>query len=587
MSTQALVGPLHAFASRLAPALRSSLAGYDGSTLRADVLAGCVVGIVALPLSMALAIASGVPPQHGLYTAIVAGIVIGVLGGSPVQVSGPTAAFVAILAPISMRFGLSGLLLATAMAGVMLIAMGAAGWGRLIEFVPHPVTTGFTAGIAVVIGTLQLRDFLGLQVAHMPEAYLDRLVALVRALPTLHPADAVVGAATLGLLLAWPRLNRRLPAPLVALAAAAVLSWLAVRFWPALHVDTIHSRFSGIPRQPPLPVLPWTLPGPGGERLWLSLDLVRSLLPSAFAIAILGAIESLLSAVVADGMTGRKHDPDAELVAQGFGNVIAPFFGGIAATGALARTATNIRAGARTPVASVVHSLVVLLAVVVLAPALGYLPMASLAALLLVVAWNMGEWGHFGHMVRTAPRSDVVVLLLCFGLTIVFDMVVSVTVGIVLASLLFMKRMSEVSGVTLVGPAHAAIEPPLPRGVLLYDVAGPLFFGAAQKAMSAILDNEHRGVKVVVLDLRDVPAIDGTGLVALESVITRLNGKGVKVILAGVQPQPLHAFARAAWRNRKGRLRIFRSFEGAIARARHHIRLFAPIGSGPLPLPPA
>jgi SulP family sulfate permease len=575
----------HAFAARLAPALRGSLAGYGARELRADLLAGCVVGIVALPLSMALAIASGVPPQHGLYTAIVAGAAIALLGGSPVQVSGPTAAFVAILAPISLRFGLSGLLLATAMAGVLLIAMGAAGCGRLIEFVPHPVTTGFTAGIAVVIGTLQLRDLLGLHVDHMPEAYLGRLAALVRALPTVEPADAVVGAATLALLVLWPRISRRVPAPLVALAAAGLVTALAAALLPSFHVDTIQSRFAGIPRQPPLPVLPWTLPGPGGERLWLSLDLVRSLLPSAFAIAILGAIESLLSAVVADGMTGQKHDPDAELVAQGVGNVIAPFFGGIAATGALARTATNIRAGGRTPVSAVVHSAVVLLAVVVLAPALGYLPMASLAALLLLVAWNMGEWRHFAHVVRTAPRSDVLVLLLCFGLTIVFDMVVSVTVGIVLASLLFMKRMAEVSGVTLVGEAHAALDPPLPRGVLLYDVAGPLFFGAAQKAMGAILTHEQRGVKVVVLDLRDVPAIDGTGLVALESVIARLNGRGVKVILAGVQRQPLDAFARARWHNRKGRLRIYRSFEGAVVRARRHAQLFAPQDSGPVPTP--
>jgi SulP family sulfate permease len=283
--------------------------------------------------------------------------------------------------------------------------------------------------------------------------------------------------------------------------------------------------------------------------------------------------------VVADGMTGGKHDPDAELIAQGAGNVLAPFFGGVAATGALARTATNVRAGARSPLAAVFHSAVVLLAMLALSPALGHLPMASMAALLLVVAWNMGDRHAFAEMLRTAPRSDIVVLLLCFGLTIVFDMVVSVTVGIVLASLLFMRRMADVGGVTLVGPAHAALEPPLPRGVLLYDVAGPLFFGAAQKAVGAILAVEQRGVKVVVLDLRDVPAIDATGLVGLQTVISRLNAGGIKVVLAGVQPQPLHAFARASWRNRKGRLRIYRSFEQAIQRARHHAELF--------PTPPA
>jgi SulP family sulfate permease len=531
------------------------------------MMAGLVVGIVALPLSMALAIASGVAPQHGLYTAVVAGALIALLGGSRTQVSGPTAAFVVILAPVAARFGVRGLMLATLMAGAILIALGLGRMGRLIEFVPYPVITGFTSGIAVVIATLQVKDFLGLAVDATQEHYLERVGALVRGLPTLDPADLAVGVLTLSLLVLWPKVGGRIPAPLVALAVAAVLAAAAGRRWPAFDVATVASRFGGIPQQAPAFALPWSLPAPEGAP-GLSLGLARALLPSAFAIAMLGAMESLLSAVVADGMTGRKHDPDAELVAQGVGNLVAPFFGGFAATGAIARTATNIRSGARTPVAALVHSAFVLLAVLALAPALGYLPMASLAALLLMVAWNMSERRHFAFVLRAAPRSDVAVLLVCFGLTVVFDMVVSVTAGIILSSMLFIRRMAEVSGVKLVGDAHPEVREPLPRGVVLYEVAGPLFFGAAQAAVSALQTVEKRGVQAVVLDMQAVPAMDATGLVNLESLLRRLNTAGIKVILAGVQPQPMRALARAGWRNRRGRLRIFRSFERAIAAAR-------------------
>ena len=563
---------------RVGAALRAVWsAGYDGESLRRDAMAGIVVGIVALPLSMALAIASGVPPQHGLYTAIVGGALIGLLGGSRVQVSGPTAAFVAILVPISARFGLGGLLLATAMAGLILIALGATGMGKLVEFVPFPVTTGFTAGVAVVIATLQLRDFMGLTVVHMPEQYLRRVAALVRAFPTTHVPDLLVGAFTLGLLVVWPRVSRRWPAPLIALSVAGVAAFAVARWIPAFRFATINTRFAfetagvwlpGIPRQPPSFVLPWHLPSANGQPIGLSLDVIRALAPSAFAIAMLGAIESLLSAVVADGMTGNKHDPDVELIAQGVGNVVVPFFGGIAATGALARTAANVRSGARSPLSAVCHSVFVLASVLLLAPVLGFLPMASMAALLILVAWNMGEWRHFLHLLRHAPKSDIVVLLACFALTIVFDMVVSVTVGIVMAALLFMRRMAEVSGVTLIGESHPLVEEPLPRGVLLYEIAGPLFFGAAQRAIGVISRIDRRGVKVVVLDVTAVPAVDATGLVNLQSLVGRLNAEGIKVILAGVQAQPMRVFAKARWRTRKGRLRIFRSFDRGIALAR-------------------
>ena len=551
---------------------------YDVSDVRADVMAGLVIALLALPLSMALAIASGVPPQHGLYTAIVGGAVAAVLGGSRVQVTGPTAAFVAVLVPVAARYGIGGLLVATTMAGIILVVLGATGMGRLVEFVPAPVTTGFTAGIGVVIFTLQLPDFLGLTVPHMPEEFLSRVVAIASAAPTVRGRELAVGLVTLAVLLAWPRRARRIPAALVAIVAGGLFAY-GLGLVGSDPVATINSRFTyevggvahaGNPRLPPQPALPWHMPGPGGAPLALSYALIRALVPAAFAIAMLGAIESLLSAVVADGMTGHKHDSDSELVAQGVANIVAPFFGGFAATGALARTAANVRAGARSPLAAVFHSVFLLVAVVAMAPILGYLPMASLAALLLVVAWNMADWTHVVHMVRRAPRPDVAVMLTCFALTVAFDMVVAVTTGIVLSSLLFMRRMVEVSGTRLVGDDHPELDVPLPRGVLLYEIAGPLFFGAAQKALAAIAVMERREVRTVVLDVRSVPALDATGLAALESLVKRLNGRSVKVILAGVQPQPMRAFARAGWRNRRGFLRIFRSFDRAILLARHY-----------------
>jgi SulP family sulfate permease len=566
-------------AGRFGTALRRALAqGYGAADLRADLTAGLVVGIVALPLSMALAIATGVPPQHGLYTAIVAGLVIALAGGSKVQVSGPTAAFVVVLAPVAARHGVGGLCLATLLAGGLLLAMGLARMGRFVEFVPYPVTTGFTAGIAIVIGVLQLKDFLGLQVAEMPAEFLERVVVLARALPTARWPEIAVGAVTLGVLLAWPYLSRRIPAPLVALAAGAGAALALEALVPGVELATLARRFSwtaadgsvvaGIPPLPPLPGLPWRLPGAGGEPLALSWSLLRELVPSAFAIAMLGAIESLLSAVVADGMTGKKHDPDGELVGQGLGNLVAPFFGGFAATGAIARTATSIRAGARTPVAAVFHALFVLAAVLALAPALGYLPMAALAALLLQVAWRMGEIRHVLHMLRVAPRADILVLGSCLTLTVLFDMVVSVTVGIVLASLLFMQRMAEVSKAQLVNPAELELDRPLPDSVVLYEIAGPLFFGAANKAMTTLRTVAKRGVQVVVLDLRSVPMLDATGLVALDSTVGKLRHAGLIVVLAGIQPQPLRALAKAGWRNVAGSLAIGKDFDRALEVAR-------------------
>jgi SulP family sulfate permease len=568
-------------------ALRAVLReGYGWRDLRGDVLAGVTVGIVALPLAMALAIAVGVPPQQGLYTAIVGGALVAVLGGSRTQVTGPTAAFIVVLVPIFTKFGLAGLLISGIIGGLILIALGLARFGRFIEFMPHPVTTGFTAGIAAVIATLQVKDFLGIRLGSSPDNVFGRLHALWQARGTLSVAELAVGAFTLALLVTLPRLTKRVPAPLLALPLAAVAAALLAHFFPGHAVATIASRFhavlpdgrtvSGVPPLPPLPMLPWHAAGAGGAPFVLSFGALRELLSAGFAVAMLGGIESLLSAVIADGMSGTRHDPDAELLALGIANVVVPFFGGIPATGAIARTATNIRSGARSPVAAFIHALTVLAAVLALAPLIGYLPMAGLAALLLVVAWHMAEAKHFGHIVRVAPRSDALVLLTCFALTVLFDMVVAVSVGVVLAALLFMRRMAELTHVRLTGPdlgggeggrgAAAAVPEALAGKVAIYEIAGPLFFGAAQKAMAS-LGMISGTIQVLVMRLDNVPTMDATGLVALESAIASLTKQGCIAVLTGLQQQPAELLERAGFRHKPWRLMIRPDLASGLAAA--------------------
>jgi SulP family sulfate permease len=551
--------------------------GYTMRDFRADALAGVVVGIVALPLSMALATAVDVPPQHGLYTAIVAGLLCALLGGTRVQVTGPTAAFVVILLPIVHQHGLGGLLLAGFMAGVILVCMGVARFGRFMSFIPHPVTTGFTAGIALVIGVLQLKDALGLTLHERPEGTVAYVEAVWEARHSLNGWDAGLAAFTLALLTILPRLTRRIPAPLLALTAAAVLTVLLDHLVTDFHVATIGSRFSvvidgetvrGIPPLPPMPVWPWDLGDASGAPFTVDFALVRELLPSAFAIAMLGAIESLMAAVIADGMSGTKHDPNAELIALGVANMVCPFFGGIAATGALARTATNIRAGARSPLAAVIHALFILATTIALAPLVAYLPMAALAALLLVVARNMSEARHFVRLTRIAPRSDVMVLLTCFALTVLFDMVVAVSVGVVLAALLFMRRMAVITKVTLDTTMNERVD--VPKGVRLYEISGPLFFGAANVAMET-LETIGGDAQVVVLSMRHVDVVDATGLVALTSILDRLARGHHKVILVGLQAEPAALLERAGIKRLPGRLAYAPDLETAISMAIVHV----------------
>jgi len=569
--------PVPALRLRPFSALRERWAeGYGWGDLRADAMAGAVVGLVAIPLSMALAVASGVPPQHGLYTAMAAGFLTPLFGGSRFQVTGPTAAFVVVLAPVAHRFGVAGLLLAGLMAGVFLILMGVARMGRLIQYIPRPVTVGFTAGIGLVIATLQLKDFLGLETGPSPDAFLPRARMILASLSTARAPEIAVALFTLAVLLLWPRLTRRVPSPLAALGSAAAGAAAAHRLWPGFDVATIGSRFSsvwngavvhGIPRALPAPQWPWRFPGPGGQPFPFGFDAVHVLLPAAFAIAMLGAIESLLSAVVADGMTQTRHDPDAELVALGTGNIVGPFLGAIPATGAIARTATNIRAGARSPAAAMVHALFVLLAVLLFAPWLSFLPMASLAALLMLVAYNMSELPHFIRILRVAPRSDVIVLLLCFGLTVVFDMVIGVSVGVTLAAFLFMRRMAQTTrGKAFLETHHAHARLNLPRDVMVYEIAGPLFFGAVENAMDAVRA-VGGGVRTVIFLMEGVPVMDVTGLTAFEGVLSRLSREKKEVYLVAVQPQPADLLKKAELTALPG-LALCGTLEEAAARAK-------------------
>ena len=556
--------------------------GYTLAALRGDLAAGLTIGIIAIPLAMALAIAVGVAPQHGLYTVLVAAPLIALTGGSRFNVSGPTAAFVVILLPITQQFGVGGLLLCTLMAGLILIIMGLARFGRLIQFIPYPVTLGFTAGIGIVIATLQVKDLLGLHLAETPQNYVEQLRLLIGALPTAQLGDALVATTCLAVLLVWPRLVPKVPGHLAALALGALLGLLLEAL--QIPVATLGERFSyvvdgvshpGIPPFLPSFGWPWQLPGPDGQPLGLTFELVRQLLAPAFAIAMLGAIESLLCAVVADGMAGTRHDPNAELLGQGLGNLLAPLFGGITATAAIARSAANVRAGASSPVAAIVHAGVVLLAMLLLAPLFSYLPMAALAALLLMVAWNMSEARHVAHTLRIAPRNDVVVLLVCLLLTVLFDMVLAVGVGLLLAAGLFIKRMSDLTDTApLPRHFHEALHE-LPEQVLVYAIRGPLFFGAAEKALS-VLRRFNPEVKVVIVEISAVPLLDMTALAALENLLHDYSRQGIGLVLVGTSPRVRLKLRRAGVHRETGRLAYVKTLEQARAKALRWLEPEAP-----------
>jgi SulP family sulfate permease len=530
-------------------------------TLPREVLAGLVVGVVAIPLTMAFAIASGLQPEQGLVTGIVAGIVVAVFGGSQVQVAGPTGAFIVVLLGIVHDHGVDGLLVAGAMAGVILVALGLARLGRVVRYIPHPVTIGFTAGIGVIIFMGQVPDFLGLRLEGSPRDFLERVRETARAAGTTSLPTLAVAGSSLAAILLWKRFGRALPPYLVGMLVGTALH-LATR---SSDVATIGSRFGGIPSGLPglrVPAVEWSSIG--------------SLVAPAFAIAMLGAIESLLSAVVADGMTGDVHDSDQELVGQGLANLVTPFFGGFAATGAIARTATNVRNGGRTPVAGIVHSLTLVAVIYLLAPYAAHVPLASLAAILFVVAWNMSEVPVVASLLRTGSRSDRLVLLATLGLTVFVDLVVAVEVGVVLAALLFMKHMSERVEMSALLREERRADPyhglatALPPEIAVYSVDGPFFFGVAHRFEETVGRVDPR-VRVLVVRLWRVPYLDASGLHALRRVVHAFRREGRRVLLSGVRPEVQRELERTSLLRDVGEENVWGNLEEALACARDHL----------------
>lgn len=527
-----------------------------------NVVSGVIVGVVALPLAMAFAIASGVKPEQGLYTSIIAGLAVSMFGGSRVQIAGPTGAFIVILAGITAQYGVGGLQVATMMAGLILLLLGVARMGNIIRFIPDPVIVGFTSGIGVIIFVGQWRDFFGLP-AVTGAHFHDKLWQLLQSLPDLSPVTTALSSLSLALVLVTPRIPglRRVPGPLVALVVATALQAL-------LHLDgvrTIGTAFGGIPLGLPSFVVPD-----------VSFQLVLTLIGPAFTIAMLGSIESLLSAVVADGMAGTRHDSNQELIGQGIANMVAPLFGGFAATGAIARTATNIRNGGTGPLSGIVHSLTLVLILLLLAPLAVNVPLPALAAILFVVAWNMSEAKHFVRMVRRAPRADVVILLVTFLLTVFADLVIAVNIGVILATLHFLRRMAssvEVRQATeqeLAGEFAQQGMTRLPAGVLVYSVDGPFFFGAVENFERALAAT-HSDPRILIIRLRWVPFIDITGLQALEEVVQDLHHRGVRVMLSGANERVLGKLRRAGLIALVGADNNFPEFSQALAAARDRV----------------
>lgn len=537
--------------------------------MKNNILSGLTVGIIALPLSMALAIATGVPPQLGLYTAIIAGIFAAIFGSSKINISGPTAAFVVILIPIVQEFGITGLLLCGLLSGIILIFIGILKLGTLIELIPYPVTVGFTSGIAVVIATFQIKDFFGLTISNFEGSYLDKIYLLSTSFHTIDFAEFTIGLMTLLLLILWQKAKSKIPAALIALTFTTIIVAFLNIYIPTLDISTISSTFhykigdlegNGIPPIPLQFSLPW-----GNLNIQdINLDLLYKLFPHAIAIAILGALESLLCAVISDGMTGNKTDPNKELIGQGITNIIVPFFGGIPATAAIARTVVNIKSGANSKISSIIHALFILVAITFISTYLSYLPMASLSALLLMVAWNMSEVKHFVNIIKVAPKNDVYVLLTCFILTVLIDMQVAVAVGIGLASVLFIKRTIDLYSIELVNTQNLTVHPDIPENISIYDINGPMFFGAAQNALKTLL-NTNEDTNIVILNMKNVTMIDITAMVALKSIIDNFKNHDKKLIFSGLNTRILKKLTKANFKFDENNLKNFIDIDEAIA----------------------
>lgn len=540
---------------KIKPMLFSTMKHYNGKQFLTDVISGIIVAIIALPLSIALALASGVRPEEGLYTAIVAGFIISFLGGSRVQIAGPTAAFATIVAGIVAKNGMDGLMLATIIAGVLLILMGILRLGGLIKFIPYTITTGFTSGIAVTILIGQLKDFFGLT---YPEGTvtietMDKVKAVGFNINTLNPYALLVGGVCLLILIIWPKISEKIPGSLIAVIAGILM----VKFLN-LPVNTIGDLYTISNKLPSfhLPVF--------------SLAAVKEVASDGFTIAILAAIESLLSCVVADSMINSHHRSNMELIAQGFGNIGSAFFGGIPATGAIARTAANIKNGGRTPVAGIVHSIVLVLVLVVLMPYAALIPMPTIAAILFMVAYNMCQWRTFVHLCKTAPKSDIIVLVSTFVLTVVFDLVIAIEIGMGLALILFMKRMSEETQVKGWKSYDPEEDPdgmnlkPIPKHVRVYEISGPMFFGAVDRIVSI---DYSENTKVIILRMRGVPALDATAMHAIEELHARCKANGITMVFSHVNTQPMHTMEKSGFIKKAGAENFRPHIDDAIARA--------------------
>lgn len=545
----------------LKPMLLTSLKSYSGAQFVKDVTAGIIVAIIALPLSIALALASGVGPEAGIFTAIVAGFVISALGGSSVQIAGPTAAFATIVAGIVASEGMDGLVIATILAGIILVIMGLCHFGSLIKFIPFTITTGFTSGIAVTIVIGQLKDFFGIVYPEgvKPIETMEKMSAFIENIGTVNVDALIVGGVSLAILIISPMIFKRIPGSLLAVIAGILM----VKLLP-LKVSTIGNLYTISNALPTFHIPSFTM------------DAITAAIPNAFIIAVLAAIESLLSCVVADGMINGKHRSDMELVAQGAGNIASALFGGIPATGAIARTAANIKNGGRTPVAGMVHSITLVIVLVVLMPYAGMIPMPTIAAILFIVAYNMCQWRTFAHLVKTAPKSDIIVLITTFVLTVVFDLVVAIEIGMVLACLLFIKRMSEETRAeswTYIDDEDDTPESDqemqkLPRQIRVYNISGPLFFGAAD-SIEQIIVKEY--TTCLVLRMTGVPALDSTALNALQDLVTFCKSKGITVVFSHVNEQPMKVMTKAGFVELVGEDNFCPNITAALQRAENVI----------------
>ncbi len=539
------------------PKLFDCMKGYTKEQFVKDIVAGVIVAIIALPLSIALALASGVGPEQGIYTAIFAGFVISLLGGSGVQIAGPTAAFATIVAGIVAKNGMEGLVIATIMAGILLIIMGLLKFGNLIRFIPYTITAGFTIGIAVTIVIGQIKDFLGLTFTSAPVETMDKLKACAESIGTFNWQALLVGMVSLAILILWPKVTEKIPPSLIAVIAAIIMVKLI-----GMDVKTIGDLYTISSELPKVNI-------PAAD-----FNMVRSLFPDALTIAVLAGIESLLSCVVADGMVGSRHKPNAELVAQGAGNIVSALFGGIPATGAIARTAANIKNGGRTPIAGMVHSVTLLLILLVLMPYAAWIPMPAIAAILFMVAYNMSGWREFLLLVKTSPKSDVIVLVTTFVLTVVFDLVVAIEAGLVMAAILFLIRMSAVTEVKswkYIGENISENDDPesirfkaVPKKTLVYEIIGPMFFAAADKFMDISLEQD---IKVIIIRMRGVPAMDVTALRSLKMISATCKKRGITLLLSHVQEQPKAMMKKAGFASEVGEENFCSNIDEALSRA--------------------